>query len=257
MVLIPAGTFQMGDHFNEGQSDELPLHTVYVQAFCMGKCEVTNAQYRQFDSAHDSGTQEGHSFNGDDQPVVLVSWWDAVRYCNWRSDLDGLGVCYDESTGYCDLAEKGYRLPTEAEWEYAARGGSVGQRYVWGDGLPPSGAANLADETARTYWPWWNTFEGYDDGFAVTAPVGTFSPNGYGLHDMAGNALEWSNDWYDADYYSYSPSADPQGPSSGTRRVLRGGSGDCNPYDSRVSNRFKVDPTARWSRIGFRVSRSL
>jgi hypothetical protein len=169
MVWIPGGTFRMGS--NDGFSDEKPVHTVSVNGFWMGKYEVTNAEYGKFNPGHSSGSYHGHDLSADDQPVVLVSWWDAIKYCNWRSGQEGLERCYNESTGSCDFSKKGYRLPTEAEWEYAARGGLQGKRYVWGDGSPPPGAANVADETAKAQWSSWTIFEGYDDGYAVRLPV--------------------------------------------------------------------------------------
>lgn len=244
MVLIPAGEFQMGTdpaeipklvEFLKSQGisiakedwfkDETPRHTVYVDAFYMDVYEVTNAQYRKF--VQETGHREpegwkiesitGRSvglksefkpwadsdFNKDNQPVVCVSWEDAKAYAEWA----------------------GKRLPTEAEWEYAARGGLVGKRYVWGDDWPPpKDSGNFADETLKKTFPKARIIDGYDDGYAYAAPVGSYKPNGYGLYDMAGNVWEWCADWYDKDYYAYSPKLNPKGPDWGSDRVLRGGS---------------------------------
>jgi formylglycine-generating enzyme required for sulfatase activity len=200
----------------------------------MDKYEVTNAQYRQFVQATGYKEPEGWAYingvwnygykpwsdnnlNGDNQPVTCVSWEDAKAYCEWA----------------------GKRVPTEAEWEKAARGGLVGKRYVWGDSLPSSGGAgNFADETAKKTFHHLTIFEDYDDGYVYTSPVGSFEKNGYGLYDMAGNVWEWCADWYDSSYYATSPTENPRGPGSGTSHVLRGGSWSHNPYYLRVAFRF-------------------
>jgi len=207
MVLIPAGEFKMGDAFNEGDRDERPVHTVYLDAFYIDIYEVTNAQYKKFMDA--TGYKAPYYWNDQNykapnNPVVSVSWNDAKAYTDWA----------------------GKRLPTEAEWEKAARGGLSGKRYVWGDDWPPpKNSGNFADETARKVlgldWP---IIHGYDDGYAHTAPVEKFTPNGYGLYDMAGNVWEWCADWYDRNYYVISPKSNPKGPDSGSYKVLRGGS---------------------------------
>ena len=246
MVLIPAGEFQMGnnddtvlaDGHRGGYPDEKPVHTVYVDAFYMDKYQVTNALYRKFVQAtgyrkpegsawvpEKGGFQSGfktwsdENFNGDNQPVVCVSWADARAYAKWA----------------------GKRLPTEAEWEKAARGGLVGKRYPWGDSITHDDA-NYVDKNGKDQW----TF---------TAPVGSFAPNGYGLYDMAGNVWEWCLDWYDADYYANSPEQNPPGADSGNLRVLRGGSWDYNEIAMRCSHRHKFDPEFRFSIVGFRCAK--
>jgi sulfatase modifying factor 1 len=221
MVLIPAGEFQMGDAFNEGGDGELPVHTVYLDAFYIDKYEVTNAQYKKFVQATGHKEPEGYisndwgkpwqdeNYNGDNQPVVCVTWDDAKAYADWA----------------------GKRLPTEAEWEKAARGGVTGKKYVWGDEWPPPNKAGNFDNRIT------------NDSYTYTAPVGSFKPNGYGLHDMAGNAREWCADWYDSNYYVSSPKSNPTGPSSGQFKGLRGGSWCFNdPDDLRVSVRCWGNP---------------
>jgi len=279
MVLIPAGEFQMGtdpaeipglvqwikelypDSDVEASwfEDETPRHTVYLDAFYIDKHEVTNAQYRKFVQATGRSEPEGfglvsvkgieyrwesgfkpwsdENYNGDDQPVVCVSWEDAKAYAEWA----------------------GKRLPTEAEWEKAARGGLVGKRFPWGgpreggDWPPPPKAGNFADEAFNKTFPDATFFiPGYDDGYAYTAPVGSFSPNGYGLYDMAGNVWEWCADWYDEGYYAKSPRENPKGPDSGQYRVLRGGSWDHLDSTRRVANRFLNGPTFTDYDHGFR-----
>lgn len=235
MVLIPAGEFQMGSNDGFRRDDEKPVHTVYLNAFYMDKYEVTNAQYRRFVKETGHKEPKGFSFvngylhrgfnpwsdenfNGDNQPVVCVSWDDAKAYAEWA----------------------GKRLPTEAEWEKAARGGLVNNKYVWGNSNPPKGAGNLTDRSTRKVFPNLGFFIGYDDGYTYTAPVGKFEPNGYGLYDMAGNVSEWCADWFDSDYYSRSPNQNPKGPESGATQthVIRGGSWISVPDYFRVAFRW-------------------
>jgi formylglycine-generating enzyme required for sulfatase activity len=240
MPSIPGGTFQMGS--DRGDADEQPVHSVTVRAFQMDKYEVTNQEYRRFDPTHHSGEYRRHNLNGGEQPVVLVSWWDAVRYCNWRSRQEGLEECYDEDTGECDFSRNGYRLPTEAEWEFAARGGYEGTWYPWGDKISRDDANyDGVGEADRWY---------------ATAPAGCFPANGYGLHDIAGNVYEWCHDWYHEEYYARSPESDPVGPGTGTYRVLRGGSWSDYPSYLRCANRSYGDPAVRYAILGFRCVRS-
>ena len=247
----------MGDAFSEGLEHERPVHTVYVDAFLMDVYEVANRQYRRYDPDHHCRQYQGLSFDGDDHPVVDVSWWDAIRYCNWRSRQEGLEECYTDSTGECDFDRNGYRLPTEAEWEYAARGSLDGHRHVWGNEAPPPEVGNLRDETTRRLWSWLAVFEGYDDGHAISAPVGSFTPNGFGLHDMAGNVWEWCHDRYAKDYYSQSPVSNPRGAETGDRRVFRGGAWGDVSHLLRVAVREKIDPVYFCDSIGIRCVRRL
>ena len=249
MVLIPAGEFQMGS--NNGKDAEQPVHAVYVDTFYMDKYEVTNAQYRRFIQGTGHKEPEGRglrwepgfkplsdkNFGADDQPVVCITWEDARAYAEWA----------------------GKRLPTEAEWEKAARGGLVGAEYAWGDDWPPpKGAGNLCDEAGMNESPRWICIPGYDDDYIYPAPVGSFKPNGYGLYDIVGNVRELCADWYDSDYYAKSPVQNPKGPSSGVVRVLRGGGwSDYNAYNLRVARRCHVTPDFRYTSYGFRCALSV
>ena len=329
MVMVPAGSFEMGDHSGLGgedpkhPSDELPLHTVAISAFRMGRTEVTCRQYAAFledalakgilavasggvtaagggatwfQTAEADATSPISFANPhftvragrDDHPVTHVRWEGAAAYANWLGALQGLSPCIDLPAGTIDLAGTCYRLPTEAEWEYAAVGGKTTAYpiYPWGDEMDP----------ARANWPQsGDPWEGGPD--PQTTPVGFYDgslrlkadfgwpaaadsyqthdgTNGFGLVDMAGNAWEWTGDWYRNDYYAVSPAADPSGPTQaeasampdGNRyRVMRGGNWyngttpDRLDGHSRVSNRDPAyfrgpgDPNGPWFHVGFRV----
>lgn len=233
-VEIPGGCFQMGSEGND--PDEKPVHEVCVQSFWMSRTEVTNGQYHRFDEKHVSGAYDGHDLNGDLQPVVNVTWDQANRFAGWMSGRGGVH----------------FRLPTEAEWEYAARAGSK-SAFPWGD--PPGDGcrhANVGDATAKKAWPKWNVFP-CEDGFAETAPVGMFMPNGFGLYDMIGNVWEWVADWYSPSYYASSPKDDPKGPAQGFFRTARGGSWAVWPDYARTANRTGIDPTHPDVHVGFRL----
>jgi len=220
MVRIPAGSFEMGS--NDGGDDEKPVHNVYISEFWMDKYEVTNGEYKKCVDAgacrapEESGSNTRSSYYGnsryDNYPVIYVDWNQAKAYCEW----------------------KGGRLPTEAEWEYAARGGLSGARYPNGDNISQSEANYSGSDTVK---------------------VGSYSPNGYGLYDMAGNVWEWTNDWYEVNYYKYSPSHDPKGPSNGEYRVVRGGSWVNSASIVRVSIRSGSNASARFPDYGFRCAR--
>jgi formylglycine-generating enzyme required for sulfatase activity len=213
-------------------------------------------------------------------PVVDVSWYGAVAYCNWRSQQEGKQPCYNLSTWACDFSKNGYRLPTEAEWEYAARGGLSGKRFPWGD-IITHGQANY-----HSYWgvgkplqminhfmqlmgahrePY-HPCESYDHNPTsgchptwkdwiepYTSPVGSFPDNSYGLYDMVGNVCEWCNDWYSDTYYSTSPINNPTGPITGNNRVGRGGCWMHEAYRNRVTKRFSSPPYNGSIYGGFRV----
>jgi len=234
VVKIPAGTFTMGS--NDGDADEKPVHQVYLDEYYIDKYEVTNRQYKRFCDATGQSYPPDPDFLGmssyftsrPDYPVVNVSWDDAQAYCTWA----------------------GKRLPAEAEWEKAARGTDA-RKYPWGNGEPDAGGfyrANWGEGSDQEVWK--------RDGYEYTAPVGTYergvSP--YGCMDMAGNVWEWCNDWYGDKYYSSSTSNNPQGPSSGSDRVLRGGSWNCDAGLVRCANRGRSDPSYRLNNLGFRCS---
>jgi formylglycine-generating enzyme required for sulfatase activity len=216
--------------------------------------EYSQIDYNDGDGSFSVRTKEGRDMSSD--PVVVVSWYGSAAYCNWRSGEEGYAACYDPNWD-CNFAEHGYRLPTEAEWEYAGRGGehSPYYRFPWGDTITHSQANYYSTishsydiSPTRGYHPDWN-----DGNSPYTAPVGTFAANGYGLYDMIGNVWEWCNDWYSSSYYITSPSDNPQGPASGTNRVVRGGCWSRDARDSRVAWRFNLWLDNRSHYNGFRV----
>ncbi len=203
---------------------------------------------------------EGDGRDMSDDPMVVVSWYGAVAYCNWRSSEEGKESCYSLSNWECDFSKNGYRLPTEAEWEYAARGSqhSPYYRFGWGDTISHSQANYYADPSSYLYdvsltsgsHPYWN-----DGIYPYTSVVGSFSPNGYGLYDMVGNVYEWCNDWYEITYYYESPYDNPEGPADGTYRVLRSSGWSSDAFLCRVTFRFPLlsIPDYRHCIIGFRL----
>ncbi|MCY3021008.1 MAG: SUMF1/EgtB/PvdO family nonheme iron enzyme [Planctomycetota bacterium] len=217
LVLLPAGPFVMGD--KAGRPDETP-HTVSVSSFYIDRHPVTQEFYQRVMDANPSKRR------GAKNPVEQLKWTEAARFCNKCSELDGLTPCYDEKTWGCNLAADGYRLPTEAEWEYACRAGSTTQ-YCYGD-----------DPRLLPQYAWLAPQSG-----GTPRPVGQKLPNRWGLYDMHGNVWQWCNDYYAADYYKESPQEDPTGPKTGDKRVLRGGAWDCPPERCRAGYRFKEFPT--------------
>ncbi len=323
-ALIPAGEFMMGNSFasNEGGADELPRHAVYVDTFFMDVTEVTNAQYTAALNwalsqglvsvisnvvyKFNSGTSvpycktraiagfSGITWNGtgfvavvdkQNHPMVEVTWHGAAAFCNWRSAMEGKPLSYDVSTWLCDFNSLGYRLPTEAEWEKAARGGATGRRFPWSDqdtiqharcNYYSSATHSYDTSPTRGYHPLWGA-----GGYPGTSPVGFFDgslrlradwgwpaaatsyqtangANGYGLHDMAGNVWEWCNDWYQSNYYSTNPPyINPRGPASGSDRVYRGACWENGAYAywSRCAARSHLPPASGWFRDrGFRCA---
>ena len=273
MALIPAGDFTMGDTFGEGYSDELPLHTNYVSAFYMDKYGVTKALW---DEVYNWATNHGYSFEygaqgkATNQPVQYVTWYDCVKWCNARSERAGQTPAYYTNavqtavyrTKIIDLATNwvnwtsGYRLPTEAEREKAARGGASGQRYPWGDTISWSQANYYSQPASAGGYPYdLNSTAGYNPAYTngttpYTSPPGALPANGYGLCDMAGNVWEWCWDWYGP--YPSGSQVDPLGPASGRYRVGRGGSWDDYPYNCRISYRYDDYPTYQRDYLGFR-----
>ena len=224
MVTIPEGWFLMGSE--TGQENERPVHRVWVDAFEMAECQVTNAEYRRFLAAtkHRAPLHwEDANFSHPEQPVVAPSWFDAVAYCEWLSAASG----------------RRYRLPTEAEWEHAARGGVEQKQFPWGD-EPPE---HLTNYSAR----WKNGPE----------PVGRAERNAYRLCDIGANVHEWCADWFAAEYYRGSPECNPQGPTDGLRRSSRGGSWRHQIKVSRCAARASIAPEFQYADYGFRVARDL
>ncbi|MCF7913285.1 MAG: SUMF1/EgtB/PvdO family nonheme iron enzyme [Candidatus Cloacimonetes bacterium] len=237
MIFVEGGTFEMGDHFNEGDSDELPVHDVTLSSFFIGQYEVTQGEYEAV-----TGDTPSHDYGvGDNYPVYYVTWYDAVEYCNTLSEQEGLTPCYDLSDWSCDFSADGYRLPTEAEWEYAARGG-----INWEDNYKYSGTTdNLGD-----YAVYSSNDQGHSD------LVGSKLPNQLDIYDMSGNVWEWCNDWYSSSYYGTSQDNNPTGPDIGSRQVLRGGYWSSNDIYCRVANRGNPYPGGSDPDMGFRILRA-
>ncbi|MEI8375511.1 MAG: formylglycine-generating enzyme family protein [Planctomycetota bacterium] len=286
LTLIPSGEFKMGSEEsaedtaaffkkNYGEDfltadffkNEHPQHRVRItKPFYLGTYHVTRGQFRQFvaDTGYKTDSEKGEDpgafgwdpdkkefdFNEkyswrnagfeqtDEHPVVNVSWNDAKAFCEWLSKKEG----------------KTYRLPTEAEWEYACRAGTT-TRYSSGDDPETlAKVGNVADATAKAKFPNWTWAIKASDGYVFTSPVGSFQPNAFGLYDMHGNAWQWCADWYGEDYYAKSPVDDPSGPTTGSDRVHRGGSGRNNARYCRSANRYRNTPEFRRYNLGFRVS---
>jgi formylglycine-generating enzyme required for sulfatase activity len=289
LVLIPKGEFMMGSSESAEETaaffsktygenglkadlfkNEHPQHRVRItKPFYLGAYHVTRGQFRQFvkDTGYKTEAEMGENPGGygwnpdtkefgfnekdswrkagfeqtDEHPVVNVDWNDAMAFCKWLSKKEG----------------KTYRLPTEAEWEYACRAGTTTRYYSGDDPETLATVGNVADATFKAKFPHWKYTIKASDGYVFTSPVGSFKPNGLGLYDMHGNAWQWCSDWYDADYYAKSPADDPTGPDSGTVRILRGGSWGLWPYLSRSAVRLRLSPDDRggdWA--GFRVART-
>ncbi len=207
LVKIEGRSFLMGSE--DGAEDERPVHRVWVDSFEIAATPVTNAEYSAFAAPP---CADDPNFNHPDQPVVAVSWSDAMAYCRWLGS---------------------FRLPTEAEWECAARGGMEGKRYPWGDEPLPSRALEAPEK------------------------VGQRAANAFGLFDMCENVHEWCSDWYSNGYYSVSPDRNPRGPETGSRRVSRGGSWRHQVKFSRCAARSSIPPDFRYTDYGFRMARSL
>jgi formylglycine-generating enzyme required for sulfatase activity len=295
MVWIPAGSFEMGSAEFDGPgcpecichitNETLPIHTVELDGFWIDQTPVTNAQFKKFVDATGYVTQAEKPFNGKPAGSAVfaapaempdlhdyLKWWKYVEGADWRhpegpgsslylcDDKPVVHVSWDDAQAYVKWAGK--RLPTEAEFEYAARGGLSQKRYVWGDELNPDGKwlANIW----QGRFPVHNTKE---DGWYTTSPVRTFPANGYGLYDMSGNVWDWCSDWYRPDYYEDSPRKNPQGPAAGydpaepdvPKRVQRGGSFLCSDSYCKgymPGSRGKGEPSFCASHIGFRCVRS-
>jgi formylglycine-generating enzyme required for sulfatase activity len=283
LTLIPAGEFMMGSRESaeataefgrrtgfkeakaESYTDEHPQHRVRItKPFYLGTYEVTKGQFAKFVSATGHKTEAetdgkgGYGYTGDDEgpfaqdakftwkawgvnqsddsPVGNVTWNDAAAFCEWLSGKE----------------ERKYRLPTEAEWEYACRAGTQTRFWNGDDAEGLAQIGNVADATAKAKWSFFGAIES-SDGYAFTAPVGRFKPNAFGLYDTHGNVFELCQDWYGSEYFANSPGDDPTGPPEGSTRVLRGGGWGHPPVYCRSANRTGVEPAFRHAGIGFRV----
>lgn len=221
MASIPEGWFSMGSE--TGQDNERPVHRVWVDGFQLAAVQVTNTDYGRFlaeTGAPPPAFWNDANFNHPEQPVAGVSWFEAVKYCEWLSHVTG----------------RRFRLPTEAEWERATRGGVEGKLYPWGDEPPQS----LPDYDRR-----WKS---------GPEPVGRYAPSPFGLYDAAENVHEWCADWFDPGYYAIAPERNPGGPESGTRRASRGGSWRHHIKVARCAARSSIPPEFQYADYGFRVA---
>jgi len=236
MVLVPGGTFRMGSE--GGAPEETPVHEVAVDAFLIDRYEVTQEEYEKLVIGNPS------KFKGPKNPVERVRWVEAALYCNARSAQEGLEPCYNEETFECNFSANGYRLPTEAEWEYACRAGAAGDGGSGVDGARLEECAWFRDNSSER-----------------THPVGTKRANPWGLYDMYGNVGEWCQDVYDERFYAASPAKNPCGPGSSGKRTLRGGAWASDAERCRAHRRSGEDPgsfaDACFARpdIGFRCVR--
>lgn len=220
VILVPRGRFLMGSP--AGSDDERPVHEVQLSGFSIGKYAIRNCEYDSFLKATGHPAPplwEEARFKNPDQPVVSIRWFDAISYCDWLSKTTG----------------QRWRLPTEAEWEYAACSGDPANTYPWGS----RGWQELPD-----------FHHCFSNG---PQPAGRFEPNAFGIHDMGINVHEWCSDWYDAEYYAASPSENPTGPTNGTRRASRGGSWRHLIKITRCAARSSIPPASQYADYGFRV----
>lgn len=255
-VLLKPGAFTMGsERGTQGrQANEAVRKVRLTRAFYLSTTEVTNAQFRKFQSGHSSGIHARNTLDNELQPTVNLSWDSAVRFCNWLSAQDGLPAAYGANGQLVQPVNTGYRLPTEAEWEWAARfAGGRNLRYPWGDAMPPpSRSGNFADTGAEAVAA--QRLADYDDGHVTASPVGSFAPNALGLFDMGGNVSEWMNDRYTGVPSMGGEESDPFGPETGDGRVVRGSSW---AHGSVISLRlaFREFSSGQRPDLGFRVAR--
>lgn len=274
-MLIRGGEFRMGDAFGDGSKDEVPVHQVRVSDFYLAPGELTTGEYLRFVEATRSNypawLEAGnpyHYLNGSkdyyrtlnevlfdpQRPIVGITWRNAVAYCNWLSAQRGLSPAYTifgDSVTWKPAAN-GYRLPTEAEWEYAAREG--GKKCRFGTGHDTAGAADINVDTREAFArPYIETGENR----GATLPVQSLQPNALGLYHMSGNVWEWCQDWYAVDYYAQPQRRmNPSGPDTGTQKVLRGGSWYFDGYHARCTNRHHARPDQHFHAAGMRLARN-
>ncbi len=249
-VLVEKGSFTMGDTWGGGYSDEKPTHKVtFNYDFYIGKYEVTFDEYDEFCEATGKSKSGDKGWGRGTRPVIYVSWWDAIAYCNWLSEKEKLPKAYDSNGNLLDKDRRvttditkvlGYRLPTEAEWEYAARGGNKSRGYQY------AGSSTIGDVA------WYDSNSG-----GKTQEVGKKAPNELGLYDMSGNVWEWCSDWWDSGYYSKSPTTNPYNSTAGSIRVKRGGGWGISATYSRVALRSNNSPTRAYFNLGFRIARTV
>ena len=272
MVLIPSGDFEMGDAFNEGEAYEVPVHTVGVSAFYLEKYEMTKGLWdlvANWSAAHGYTYENVGGGKGTNHPVQSINWYDIVKWCNARSEMEGRTPSYYADAGLTQVYRTGrlepyvnwhagYRLPTEAEWEKAARGGASGHRFPWSDvDTIDHSRANYFSDASFPYdvSPTRGFNPAFNDGvWPYTAPVGSFPPNAYGLYDIAGNIWEWCWDYpanYTTDYQ-----LDPRGAASGSTRVGKGGNWDYYAAHCRDAYRYGNPPDHVATNVGFRCALS-
>jgi formylglycine-generating enzyme required for sulfatase activity len=292
MILISGGSYKMGDFTGERHAQERPVHDVFLDSYYVSKYQLTVGEFRGFveETGYITDCEKkggGHVFlveNGkqkyshdslaswkyvgyipnDRQPVTFVSWVDAINYCNWKSKKDDLQCCY-KITGdsvFWDKSANGYRLLTEAEWEFVARSGGKNYKFAWGnDSLPVINgqkAANIKDETfKKACWahdklkPVW---KGYEDEYLYTSPVGSFAPNELGIYDICGNVYEWCWDWYSE--YNENPVTNPTGPATGLKRVCKNVGYACPIEQIGTTHRGLAEPNSFGDNMGFRIGRN-
>jgi formylglycine-generating enzyme required for sulfatase activity len=255
MITVPSDTFSMGS--NISLDSFKPQHKVTVSAFYIGVTEITNIEYKLFCDATNRTypvieEEQTYFINRPDYPVVNVNWFDAIAYCNWRSELEGLSPCYNAATGACDTSKTGYRLPTEAEWEHAARGKVFGKQFPWGSDTFKSDSCNYQEYNGSL-----KSKMAIFENSHGPLPVASFNPTGFGLYDLAGNVSEWCNDWYDSEYYASSSKKNPLGSDSGSERICRGGDWYRSAEYLRVFHRDykKPNSTTLLFYRGFRLAR--